>query len=252
MCDDMETIKAFLERWDILGFVVAGFIGAIIMLLIEGFNSLFSMKRRKYCISKQLVSSTVYQQTDKDGLKITVTYNDVSVDGSLTILKIRLRNDGEEDLMYSQRISRLSVILEGLDVVDVFVESSIDGVNPTLILLDQCKYDVKWDLMKRDEFFFICIVARGEVKDMLGVKFDIRADGISRIKIPEFKVAEAMIPVLAAAALVAVPIIVFWPAKNLFLDIMPEKWLYIGCLIIMVLAFWIAALKQRIKWLKEQ
>ena len=248
----METIKAFLERWDILGFVVAGFISAVIALLIEGFRSMFNMKRSKYCISKALVSSTVYQQTDKDGLKITITYNNEKVEGSLTFLKIRLRNDGAEDLMYSQRISRLSVILEDLDVVDLSVESSIDGVNPSVRQVDSCKYDVRWDLMKRDEYFFICVVVRGEVKDMSGVKFIIRADGINQIKTPEYKVSEAMIPVLIAATLLIVPIIIFWPARNMFLDIMPEKWLYVGCMILFVLACWIAALKQRIKWLKEQ
>ena len=88
----METIKAFLERWDILGFVVAGFISAVMALLIEGFRSMLNMKRSKYCISKALVSSTVYQQTDKDGLKITISYNNEAVEGALTILKIRLRN----------------------------------------------------------------------------------------------------------------------------------------------------------------
>ena len=154
--------------------------------------------------------------------------------------------------MYSQRISRLSVILEGLDVVDLSVESSIDGVNPSVNQIDPCKYDVKWDLMKRDEYFFICIVVRGEVKDMSGVKFVIRADGINQIKTPEYKVSEAMLPVLIAAVLLIVPIIIFWPARNMFLDIMPEKWLYVGCMILFVLACWIAALKQRIKWMKEK
>ena len=248
----METIKAFLERWDILGFVVAGFISAIIALLVEGFRSMFNMKRRKYCISKALVSSTVYQQTDKDGLKITISYNNEEVDGSLTILKIRLRNDGADDLMYSQRISRLNVIFENLVVVDVSVESTIDGINPSVSQIDPCKYNVKWDLMKRDEYFFICIVVRGEVKDMSGVKFDIRADGINSIKTPEFKVPEAMIPVWAAILLVIVPIILFWPANDMFLDILPMKWLLVGSMVIMALMFWIGALKQRIKWMKEQ
>lgn len=248
----METIKAFLERWDILGDVVEGFSGAIITSLIGALYSKFIMKRKKYCISKALVASTVYKQTNKDGLKISVSYNDEVVDGSLTILKIRLRNDGTEDLMYSQRISRLSVILEGLDVVDVFVESSIDGVNPSLGQIDSCKYDLKWDLMKRDEYFFISIVAKGEVNDMTGVKFDIRADGISQIKTPEYKVSEAMIPVLIGSALVTVPVTIFWPAKNMFLNIMPMKWFYFGCMVLLVLACWIAALKQRIKWMKEK
>lgn len=247
----METIKAFLERWDLLGFVVAGFIGAIIMLLIDGFKSIFSMKRKKYCISKSLVSSTVYQRMEKDGLKISVSFNDHDVEGALTILKIRLRNDGAEDLMYSQRISYLHMVSEDLDLIDVSVVTDVAGVNPAIVAIGDGKYDIKWDLLKRDEYFYIKVVVKGEVSDMSGVKFELRADGINHIKTPEYKVSEAMIPIWGAIALVGIPIII-WPSKDMFLGYFPMKWLYVGCLLIMALACWIGALKQRIRWMREK
>lgn len=247
----MDTIKAFLERWDILGFVVAGLIGAIIMLLIDGFKSLFNMKRKKYCISKALMSSTVYNQTNKDGLRISITFNDNEIEGPLTILKIRLRNDGEEDIMYSQKISHLLMMVETMDVLEVSVDSEIEGINPT-VKMDSCGvYNIKWELLKRDEFFYIKVIAKGEIEDMSGVKFGIRADGINQIKTPEFKVAEIMIPVWGATALIAIPVILFWPAEEMFLDVFPMKWLLVGSMIIFVLVFWIGALKQRIRWMRE-
>lgn len=248
----METIKAFLERWDVLGFVVAGFIGAIIMLLIEGFKSLFSMKRKKCYISKSLISSTVYQQMKKEGLKISVSFNDKDIEGALTILKIRLRNDGAEDLMYSQRISYLHVVLENLDLIDVSVETDVVGVNPVINAIGDGRFDVKWDLLKKDEYFYMQVVVKGEVGDMSGVKFEIRADGINQIKTPEYKVSEAMIPIWGAMAIVVIPVILFWPSKDMFLDYFPMKWLLVGGILFMALAFWIGALKQRIRWMKEK
>lgn len=248
----METIKDFLVKWDILGFVVAGLIGAIIMLLIEGFKSLFSMKRRKFCISRTLVSSTIYQKTDIDGLRITISYNNEDVDGPLTILRIRLRNDGEEDLMYSQRISRLYVVLEKMDVIDVSTESEINGINTTVKEIDKSRYEIKWDLMKKDEFFLIKIVAKGELNDLSGVRFDVRAVGINSIKSPEYKVSEVMIPIWVATVLIIVPIILLWPAKDMFLEIFPMKWFLVGIIIIVTLIVWIGALRRRIEWLKEQ
>lgn len=248
----METIKALLEKWDILGFVVAGFIGAIIMLLIEFIKSLFSMKRKKYCISKALVSSTVYQQMKKDGLKISVSFNDVEIEDSLTVLKIRLRNDGAGDLMYSQRISYLHMILEGLDVVDVSVETDIEGVNPHIVAVGDNKYEIKWDLLKRDEYFYIKILAKGEIKDMSGVSFDIRADGINQIKTPEYKVVYEMIPVLGAVVIVVIPIMLFLPPGEMFINLFPMKWLYVGCEVLLVIVFLIGALKRRRQWVKEK
>lgn len=248
----METVKAFLERWDLLGFVVAGLISAVIMLLIDGFRSLFNMKRKKYCISKSLISSTVYQQMEKEGLKISVSFNDHDIEGALTILKIRLRNDGAEDLMYSQRISYLHMVAAGLDLIDVSVVTDVDGVNPEITAIGDGKYDVKWDLLKSDEYFYIKVVVKGEVSDMSGVEFEVRADGINHIKTPEYKVSEAMLPVWSAVALIIIPVILFWPSREMFLDILPMKWLLVGSMIIFALAFWIGALKQRIRWMKEK
>lgn len=248
----METIKAFLDRWDILGFIIAGLIGAVIMLLIDGFKSLFSMKRKKYCISKTLISSTVYQHTDSGGLKITVSYKGQEVEGPLTILNIRLRNDGEEDIMYSQRIGRLCIMLVDLKEMDVSVNSDIDGVNPCVKIADDGKYDIKWDLLKSGECFYIKIIAKGEINDMASVKFDVRADGIDQIRTPEYRVSEAMIPIWTALALLGIPSILFLPSEAMLLDVLPIKWLYIGSLIFMALIAWIGALKRRIKWMKEQ
>lgn len=96
----MNSIIEFLKHWDILGFVIAGFISGIIALIINGLKSLFLMKKERYCVSKRLVSSTIYQGSEDAGLKIEVSYKGKRVEKPLSVIMIKLKNDGEEDLFF--------------------------------------------------------------------------------------------------------------------------------------------------------
>ena len=248
----MSGIVDFLRQWDILGFAIAGFISAVIALAFKGTKSFFVMKRKKYCISKKLLSSTVYQNMDKDGLRISISYNGRECQGPISILKIRLSNDGEEDILYSQRVSHLHLLFEDLTIIDVSAFADIDGVNPSLSLLNDNRYDLKWDLLKRDEYFYIKLVVDGEVDNICSLKFDVRADGIDNIKTPEYKAKEVMLPLLGAYALFAILVALFFPKTDMFIDIIPMKWFSLAIIFIFVLVVWIAALNRRIKWLREE
>lgn len=72
----------------------------------------------------------------------------------------------------------------------------------------------------------------GEVNDMSGVEFDIRADGINRIKTPEFRVSDVMVPTWGSVALIIIPVILFWPAEEMFLDGLPLKWFLVGGMVL--------------------
>ena len=252
ICYNMTWLKSFFANWTILEYVIGGVIGAIIAVLINCILSLFRMKRKKYCISKALVSSSVYQQTNKDGLKISVSYNDKEIDGQLSIMTVRLRNDGEEDLMYSQRVSHLFFVLDGFKAIDVSVYADIEGINPIVSLRSDGYYELKWDLLKRDESLFIRIVVEGEPKDITTLKFDVRADGINDIKTPEFKVMDLMGPAFVTVTLIGIPVALFWPADESFVGIMPMKVFLLLSLLFFALFVLIMALIRRIAWLKEQ
>ena len=82
----MESIITILDKWNIDDYAIAGVIGAVIAYLLNAAISFFRSKRKKYCISKRLVSSSSYQQTDEDGLTIKVLYKDrVAAVASLAI-----------------------------------------------------------------------------------------------------------------------------------------------------------------------
>ncbi len=248
----MEAIKGFIDMLDWPGIIVGAVIGFIIPVLFNQVQSFFRKNRKKYCLSKSLASSSVYQQTDDGGLKIRVSYNDTEVEGPLSILSIRLRNDGTEDLMFSQRFNYLRLVIEGLDILDISASAGIAGVNPSILQGGENKYELKWDLLKSEECFFIKVVAKGEINDVSAVKFEVRADGINQIKTPEYSVKEAMIPILIINIVIAVPIILFMPASMPFIGSVSMKFAMLIMLVILTLVSLAGALSNRIKWMKEQ
>ena len=105
--------------------------------------------------------------------------------------------------------------------------------------------------MKRDESFYLKVFILGEISDMSAIKFDVRADGINKIKTPEYRVSETMKPVLFASALCVV--FTFFIPQNLsFMELMSMRlFLWVG-LVILDLLLWVVALKRRIQWMKEE
>lgn len=248
----MEAIKGFIDMLDWPGIIVGAVIGVIIPVLFNQVQSFFRKNRKKYCLSKSLASSSVYQQTDDGGLKIRVSYNDTEVEGPLSILSIRLRNDGSEDLAFSRRFNYLKLVIDELEVLDVSVSSSIAGVNPAVFLGGEGNYGLKWDLLKVDECFFVRVVAKGEINDLSAIKFEVRADGLNQIKTPEYKVNEVMKPVLLAAAVCAILTFIIVPASLSFVEIMSMRAFMLIVDAFSVLLILVSALLQRIKWMKEQ
>lgn len=248
----MDSIIAFLDKWNIDDYVIAGVIGAVITLLLNIVISFFRNKRKKYCISKRLVLSSVYQQTDEDGLKIKVLYNDKEVDGPISIIKLCIKNDGQKDIVYSKRISKLLLCFIDVDVLGISVISEIVDVKPVVNPINDGRYELKWDLLKRDECIIIKVVAKGNEFNLSNVKFEIRADGISEIKTPEYKVNEVMRPILLGDIAIIVPMLLFYPSSDSFIGIMPMKVFMLIILAVMTIILWITALLKRIKWLKEQ
>lgn len=236
----------------IVNYVIAGVIGAIIALLFKMVIHFFRIKRKKYCISKKLVSSSVYQQTYEDGLMIKVMYNNKEVDGPLSIMKICIKNDGMEDLVYSKIIRNLFLYFDGMDVLGVSVSSEIADVQPVVIPINDVKYELKWDLLKCDESIIIKIVANGKDIDISKIKFEIRADGINKIKTPEYKVNEVMRPILVCDLIIVVLILPFYPSSDSFIGIISMKVFMLIVVVVMTVILWVSALLKRIKWLKEQ
>ena len=248
----MDSIITFLDKWNLVDYVIAGVIGAVITYLLNIVISFFRNKRKKYCISKRLVSSSVYQQTEEDGLKIKVLYNDKEIDGPISIIKLCIKNDGLEDIVYSKRISKLFLSFKDVEVLGISVISENADVKPIVNPINDEEYELKWDLLKCDECIIIKVIAKGNEFGLSNVKFVIRADGINEIKTQEYKVNEVMSPILLGDIAIIVPILLFYPSSDSFIGIMPMKVFMLIILVVLTLILWVTALLKRIKWLKEQ
>lgn len=248
----MDSIITFLDKWSFVDYVIAGVVGAVIALLLNIVISFFRNKRKKYCISKRLVSSSVYQQTDEDGLKIKVLYNDKEIEAPISIIKLCIKNDGLEDIVYSKRIRKLLLSFKDMDVLGISVISEIADIKPVVNPINDEEYELKWDLLKRDECIIIKAVVKGIEFNLSNVIFEIRADGINEIKTPEYKVNEVMSPILLGDIAIIVPMLLFYPSSDTFIGIMPMKVLMLIILVVMTIILWVIALLKRIKWLKEQ
>ena len=249
----IKNVLDSLEPKDYVGYLVAGVIGIALSFLSKVIVSWLSARRKKYCLSKSLVSSTVYQNREEDGLKIVVTYKGQEYVDPLSVLKIRLRNDGYEDFFFSQRCSRpLYMAIDGCSLIGATAESTMAGINPSAVLCEDNRMEITWDILKRDEFFYLKVFVTGEGVDVSRIKFDIRADGVDQIKTPEVRVRDFMIPVLVVVVIVTVPTIIFAPSSNTSGGILPLKFVLLISYAFTTLLFWVFALIERIKWLKEQ
>lgn len=249
----METIKEYLQQWDLLGFAIAGIISLLIGLIYKGIKNLVTMKRKPYNISRQTINRTIYDNRNEGDFSISVSYKGVVYEEPLTLLRIRLLNDGENDINYIRQCAKpISVeIEESVELIDVFLEPSNSEMESSIIKAGNNMYDLSWSLLKRDEYIDLAIVAKGKDLASNQVKTTARAEGIEKIKSPEYRVWPQLWPILLALSISALLIWLFMPAEITYIPGIPENVFWSGVIVLMMPLFIILVLVKRIKWLKE-
>lgn len=249
----METIRGFLQQWDILGFTIAGIISLLIGLIYTGIKNLVIMKRKPYNISRQTINRTIYDNRNEGDFAITVSYKGKVYEDPLTLLRIRLLNDGENDLNYIRQCAKpVSIeIGESAKVIDVYLEPSKPEMDVAISDSGNNKYDLSWSLLKKDEYIDLVIVAIGKDLSAEQVKMTVRAEGIEKIKSPEYRVWPQLWPILLGLLIVALLSWFLVPAKITFIPWIPENVFWTGLAVLMMPLFTILVLVKRIEWLKE-
>ena len=221
----METVKDFLQHLDLLGFVIASIISLLIGLVFKGIKNLVTMKRKPYNISRQTINRTVYDNRQDGDFTITVSYKDKMCGDSLTLLRIRLLNDGENDINYIRQCAKPITIeiQEAVETIDVALEPSNKEMESAITYVSDNKYDLSWSLLKKDEFIDLVIVAKGKNFSAEQVKMTVRAEGIEKIKSPEYRVWPQLWPVSLAIIIVAVASWFVMPAEETFIPVIPEN-----------------------------
>lgn len=86
---------------------------------------------------------------------------------------------------------------------------------------------------------------------MIFLDFNIRAEGINRIKSPEYHVWPQLWPIIVAGFIMILILWFFSPAKITFFPLVPENVLWTGLVLFMLLLYTIMVLVKRIKWERE-
>ena len=248
----METIKEILKEWDLLGFVVAAIISLIIGLVYNGIKNLVTMKRKPFNISKQTISRMVYDNRKEGGFIISVSYKGKAYDDSLTMLRIRLLNDGENDINYIRQCAKpISIEVLDAEIIDVFIEPSSDAIEASVSDICDNQFDLSWSLLKKDEYLDLVIVAKGKDFRADQVSMEVRAEGIDEIKSPEYRIWPQLGPVLAAACIWTSICWFFMPNRITYIPGIAENVFWASLSLIVFLLYTIYILVRRIRWQKE-
>lgn len=249
----MEHIVSFLEKWDVLGLVFAATISLIVGLIYTGIRNLVVMKRKPYNISRQIITRTVYDNRKEGDLAIIVSYKGQLYDDSLTMARLRLLNDGENDILFTYHCSSpIMVEIKDASIIDLIAEPSNAAVKPSLKQLRNNQYALSWDLLKKDEYLDLVVVTKG--RDFLAEQIDIvmRAKGIDKIKSPEYRVWPQLWPILIADLLmVAAAWFGMSSRPSVIIPSVPENVFWSAFALFMLPLYIILVLIKRIKWLKE-
>lgn len=249
----MRSIIDFLKHWDLLGFVIAAIISLIVGLIFNGLKNLVSMKRKLYNISRQTINRTIYDNRIDGDFSIKVSYKGEFYEDSLTLLRIRLLNDGQNDINYIRQCAKpILIIIDGSsDIVDVLVEPSNGDMEAIVSRNGDNKYDLSWSLLKKDEYIDLVIIAKGKVFSSDQVKIIVRAEGLDKIKSPEYRVWPQLWPMLSANIVVAIASWFIFPARITYIPYIPENVFWTGLAVLMIPLYVIMVLARRIKWEKE-
>ena len=148
------------------------------------------------------------------------------------------------------KISTTVKIDKSIEIVDIIIEPSNPEIEASIMNPDG-DYDVTWSLLKSDEFIDLVIVAKGKDINDEHVKMIVRAEGIEKIKRPEYRVWPQLWPVTSALILMALASWFLMPAKITFIPWMPENAFWACCAIIIIPIYIIIVLVNRIRWERE-
>lgn len=248
----MEGIKDFLLRWDLLGFVIAAIVSLLISLIVKGTKNLIIMKRKPYNISRNTISRTVYENRRDGDFSIVVSYKGVVYEEPLTIVRIRLLNDGENDINYINQCAH-PILIEAhdADVVEAFIEPSNMMIAAELDNIICNDYWLTWELLKKDEFIDLVLVVKGKDFSPEQVHMSIRAEGIDKIKAPEYHVWPQLWPQLLFLIIAAIICWFGMPKTVTFIPYIPQNVFWAGLFIMMIPLWVITVLIKRIRWERE-
>lgn len=149
---------------------------------------IFSNRKKDYKITCEQLSSRQYKEKESDNVKISLTYKNEQVGDSLSVMTVRLANNGKKDIAFSQVFEdKIQVSFDGAKIIDIQIEKESEKVAAVVEKSDLKGWLLSWGILKRKEFIILRVISilTGEGiddnADVTNLKFDFRGNNLSEI-----------------------------------------------------------------------
>jgi len=140
--------------------IIFGISGIIITLLV-----LNKPKLRYY----QVFPGRLFSEEVNDISKLEIRYNKQKIEGELIFLQVLINNEGNCDIDSKDIYEPLAIMYNApLVIVDAFINKNKENVN--LEIKENSIY-LKWDLLKKNEYFIVNVVLKYSVKNKLNINY---------------------------------------------------------------------------------
>lgn len=150
---------------------------------------LIGRRKKDYKITCEQLSLRQYKEKESDNVKISISYKNEKVGDTLSVMIVRLTNNGKKDVAFKQVFEdKIQIILKKTDILDVQIEKQSDKVAATVEKSDSLGWLLSWGILKKKEMIVLKIVSvvnndKGEVEvDASDLEFVFRGTNLNRIE----------------------------------------------------------------------
>lgn len=171
---------------DILKLVLLPLLVTIIGSIIF---SLLSRIKKEFKITCEQLSLRQYKEKESDDVKITLSYKNEKVGDSLSVMTVRLANNGKKDITFNQVFEdKIQIKLKNAEILDVQIEKQSDKVAAFVEKSDSLGWLLSWSILKKKETIDLKVVSvfnkafgEGNV-EASDLEFVFRGNNLNRIE----------------------------------------------------------------------
>ncbi len=157
---------------EILRLVLIPLVVTLVGSIIYGY---FSRRKKDYKITCEQLSLRQYKEKESENVKISLSYKNEEVGDALSVLIVRLKNDGKKDISFKQIFEdKIQLKLKNAEIIDVQVENQSENVSAVVEKSEQQGWLLSWGILKKNERIVLKIVSISS-KDENDIKSE--ADG---------------------------------------------------------------------------
>ena len=101
-----------------------------------------------------------YKEKESDDVKISLSYKNEQVGNSLSVMTVRLANNGKKDIAFNQVFEdKIQIKLKNAEILDIQIEKQSDKVSASVEKSDSLGWLLSWGILKKKEIIVLKIVS---------------------------------------------------------------------------------------------